>query len=188
MTGAAAAEANAEVEASIQRLFYYAGFADKFDGAVHATRTQFVTLAMPEPWGVVGLVCPEEAPLLAFVSLVAPAIAMGNSVVVVPSQTHPLAAADLYSVFDTSDVPGGVINIVTGETKPLAKTLADHDGVDAIWHCGDSALAKTIEAASVGNVKFTWDLGEAVDWKMAHGRYFLRKATQVKAIWTPYGE
>ena len=188
MTGAAGPEAREEVEAAIRRLFFYAGFADKYDGAVHATRTRFVTLAMNEPWGVLGIVCPDEAPLLAFVSLVAPAIAMGNAVVAVPSRSHPLAATDLYSVFDTSDLPGGVVNIVTGEEAALAKTLADHDGVDALWHCGNKEFAKTIEAASAGNLKPTWDLCEHVDWGAAEGRAFLRRATQVKNIWTPYGE
>ena len=115
MTGASARAAEAEVEASVRRAFFYAGFADKFDGAVHATRSRFVTLAMNEPWGVMGIVCPNEAPLLAFISLVMPAIAMGNCVVAVPSALHPLSATDFYTVLDTSDVPGGVVNIVTGE-------------------------------------------------------------------------
>ena len=134
MTGASARAAEAEVEASVRRAFFYAGFADKFDGAVHATRSRFVTLAMNEPWGVMGVVCPNEAPLLAFVSLVMPAIAMGNCVVAVPSANHPLSATDFYSVLDTSDVPAGVVNIVTGEANALAKTLAEHDGVDALWY------------------------------------------------------
>ena len=115
MTGADARAAKAEVEAAIRRAFYYAGFADKFDGAVHATRSRFVTLAMNEPWGVMGIVCPNEAPLIGFVSLVMPAIAMGNCVVAVPSSLHPLSATDLYTVLDASDVPAGVVNIVTGD-------------------------------------------------------------------------
>jgi aldehyde dehydrogenase (NAD+) len=188
MTGASAREAEAEVEAAIRRLFFYAGFADKFDGAVHATKTRFVTLAMNEPWGVMGVVCPDEAPLLAFVSLVAPTIAMGNSVVVVPSGAHPLSATDFYSVLETSDVPAGVVNIVTGEADALTKTLAEHDGVDALWHAGSAASAKAAEAASAGNLKTTWTLGDSVDWSAAQGRLFLRRATQVKNIWTPYGE
>ena len=188
MTGASARDASQEVEASIRRLFFYAGFADKYDGAVHATKTRFVTLAMNEPWGVMGIVCPDEAPLLAFVSLTAPAIAMGNAVVVVPSSLHPLAATDFYSVLDTSDVPAGVVNIVTGEADVLAKTLAEHDGVDAMWHAGPAAAGKMVQAASAGNLKATWTLGAGVDWKSAEGRAFLRHATQIKTIWTPYGE
>jgi aldehyde dehydrogenase (NAD+) len=188
MTGASARAAEAEVEASIRRAFVYAAHADKFDGAVHATRSRFVTLAMNEPWGVMGVVCPNEAPLLAFVSLVMPAIAMGNCVVAVPSAAHPLSATDLYSVLDTSDVPAGVVNIVTGETNALAKTLAEHDGVDALWYVGDAAGAAEAEALSAGNLKATWVSATAIDWPRAEGREFLRRATQVKNIWTPYGE
>ena len=188
MTGASARAAREEVDASIRRAFFYAGFADKFDGAVHATRTRFVTLAMNEPWGVMGIVCPDEAPLLGFVSLVMPAIAMGNAVVVAPSAAHPFSATDFYSLLDTSDVPGGVVNIVTGEANVLAKTLAEHDGVDALWYAGDKAGASQVEALSAGNLKATWTVSNGLDWSQAEGREFLRRATQVKNIWTPYGE
>ena len=188
MTGAPSRVAREEVEASVRRAFYYAGFADKFDGAVHATRTKFVTLAMNEPWGVMGLVCPDNSPLLGLVSLVMPAIAMGNAVVVVPSAAHPLSATDFYSVLDTSDVPAGVVNIVTGEARPLARTLAEHDNVDALWCVGDADLGREVEASSSGNLKATWTLPATLDWPAAEGREFLRRATQVKNIWTPYGE
>ncbi|HTZ66038.1 MAG TPA: aldehyde dehydrogenase family protein [Roseiarcus sp.] len=188
MTGASARAAMAEVDASIRRAFVYAAHADKFDGAVHATRSRFVTLAMNEPWGVMGIVCPNEAPLLAFVSLVLPAIAMGNCVVAIPSVGHPLSATDLYSVLETSDVPAGVVNIVTGEANVLAKTLAEHDGVDAVWYVGDAEGASQVEALSAGNLKATWTSAAAIDWLKAEGRAFLRRATQVKNIWTPYGE
>ena len=189
MTGATAREAREEVDASIRRLFFYAGFADKYDGAVHATQTRFVTLAMNEPWGVMGIVCPDEAPLLAFVSLVAPAIAMGNAVVVAPVAAHPLAATDFYSVLDTSDVPAGVVNIVTGEADALAKTLAEHDGVDAL-------VARGIRGGREGGRgglgrKFEGDLDAGRRRSIGarpQGREFLRRATQVKNIWTPYGE
>jgi aldehyde dehydrogenase (NAD+) len=188
MTGASVRAAEAEVEASTRRAFVYAGYADKFDGAVHATRSRFVTLAMNEPWGVMGVVCPNDAPLLAFVSLVMPAIAMGNCVIAVPSASYPLSATDFYSILDTSDVPGGVVNIVTGEANALARTLAEHDGVDALWYVGDAEGAAQIEVLSAGNLKATWVSGSAIDWRRAEGREFLRRATQVKNIWTPYGE
>jgi len=188
MTGASGRAAAAEVEAAIRRAFFYAGFADKYDGAVHATCSRFVTLAMNEPWGVMGIVCPNEAPLLAFVSLVMPAIAMGNSVAAVPSSAHPLSATDLYTVLDASDVPAGVVNIVTGEANALATTLAEHDGVDALWYVGDPAGAAKVEALSAGNLKATWTTSTAIDWTKAEGREFLRRASQVKNIWTPYGE
>ena len=188
MTGASARAAEAEVEGAIRRAFFYAGFADKFDGAVHATRTRFVTIAMNEPWGVMGVICPDEVPLLGFVSLVMPAIAMGNCVIAVPSAVHALMATDLYSVLDTSDMPGGVVNIVTGDANALAATLAEHEGVDALWYVGDAAGAAKVEALSAGNLKATWTASSAIDWTRAEGREFLRRATQVKNIWTPYGE
>ena len=155
---------------------------------MHATKTRFVTLAMNEPWGVMGIVCPDEAPLIGFVSLVLPAIAMGNAVVVVPSASHPLSATDFYSLLDTSDAPAGVVNIVTGEAAALAKTLAEHDGVDAVWGVGPRELSKAIEAASAANLKATWTRLPPRDWADEQGRDYLRRATQVKNIWTPYGE
>ncbi len=187
-----ATAARTEVEAAVRRLFFYAAWADKYDGRVHATRSRHVTLAMPEPFGVMGIVCPDEAPLLAFVSLVAPAIAMGNCVVAVPSPTQPLAATDFYQVLDTSDVPGGVVNIVTGARDELAATLAAHDAVSALWYHGPKAGGAAAEAASAGNLKSCWsNHGKARDWLSAtegQGRDYLRHATQIKNIWVPYGE
>jgi aldehyde dehydrogenase (NAD+) len=178
-----------EVAATIRRAFYYAAQADKFDGAVHATKSAHVTLAMPEPYGVMGIACPTDAPLLGFVSLVLPAIAMGNSVVAIPSQNMPLAATDLYQVLETSDLPGGVVNIVTGAREELVKTLAEHDDVAAVWYCGTPEGAKAVEGQSAGNLKVTWAMANR-DWLGAagQGREFLRRATQVKNIWVPYGE
>ncbi len=189
--GAPAGKANQEVDTAVQRCFWYAAQADKFDGAVHQTKSAHVTLAMHEPWGVMGIACPTRFPLLGFVSLVLPAIAMGNRVVAVPSQTQPLAATDLYQVFDTSDLPGGVVNIVTGERDVLARTLADHDGVDAIWYLGSTDGCKDVETRSAGNIKATWtENGAARDWLKpeGYGRAFLHRSTQVKNIWVPYGE
>ena len=183
--------AQAEVECAIRRIFWYAAQADKLDGAVHQTKSAHVTLAMNEPLGVVGIACPTAFPLLGLVSLALPAIAMGNRVVAIPSQSHPLAATDLYQVFDTSDVPGGVVNIVTGERDVLAKTLAEHDDVDALWYAGTRDGAAMVEAASAGNLKQTWtEDGAARNWASAEGqgRAFLTRAMQVKNIWVPYGE
>jgi aldehyde dehydrogenase (NAD+) len=179
--------AKLEVETCISRLFTYGAWADKYDGAIHNVPIRGVALAMNEPIGTVGLICPEEFPLLGLISLVAPAIAMGNTVIVVPSQTHPLAATDFYSVLETSDVPAGVVNIVTGDSSALAKTLADHLDVDAVWH---AKHAEMIERASAANLKRTFNL-EARDWLdtlQGEGREFLREASQVKNIWIPYGE
>lgn len=191
-TGVSSKAAADETERAIRRIFWYAAYADKYDGAVHATQSRHVTIAMNEPWGVMGIVCPDEMPLLSLVSLTMPALAMGNRVVVVPSQRHPLLATNLYQVIDTSDVPGGVFNIVTGERDPLAGTLAKHDGVDAVWYCGTAGGSEMVEKASIGNLKAIWaDRGIARDWrdsKVGQGREYLRRATQVKNIWLPYGE
>ena len=129
-------DGKAEVEATIARLFTYAAWADKWDGQVHQTPIRGVTLAMKEPIGVIGVAAPEEFPLLGFVSVVAPAIATGNTVVAIPSEAQPLAVTDFYQVLETSDVPAGVVNIVTGRRDELAKVLAEHDDVDAIWYFG----------------------------------------------------
>jgi aldehyde dehydrogenase (NAD+) len=190
-TGGAAEQGLEEVEASVARLFSYAAWADKYDGAVHHTPIRGVTLAMNEPVGVIGIACPEERPLLGLVSLVAPAVAVGNTVIAIPSETHPLAATELYTVLEAADVPAGVINIVTGEKDALAKVLAEHDDVEAVWYFGNRAAAADVERASAGNMKRTW-----VDWLgrvwedgvQGEGRDFLRQATQVKNIWIPYGE
>ena len=181
----------AEVEATVSRLFSYAAWADKYDGAVHGVPLRGLTLALVEPIGVMGLVCPDAAPLLGLVSLVAPAIAMGNAVVVVPSERHPLSATDLYQVLETSDVPAGVVNIVTGSRKVLAPVLAGHDDVDALWHFGPAAFAREVEELSAGNMKRTWTGDGERDWLSPHaseGPEFLREATQVKNVWTPSGD
>ena len=180
-----------EVDASIARLFTYAAWADKFDGAVKSVPIRGVALAMNEPCGVIGAICPDEAPLLGLISLMAPAIAMGNTCVLVPSQAYPLAATDFYQVLETSDLPGGVVNIVTGDHGELAKTLAEHMDVDAVWSFSSSPISALIERASASNVKRTWvNHARARDWFGAdgEGRPFLRAATDVKTIWVPYGE
>jgi len=146
---------------------------------------------MTEPIGVIGIACPDDHPLLGLVSLVAPAICVGNAVVAIPSERAPLAATDFYQVLETSDVPAGVINIVTGAKDGLARTLAEHDDVDAQWYFGSREGVKAVELASAGNMKRTWCESVARAWtdvREGEGRAFLREATQVKNIWIPYGE
>ena len=191
MDGRAKREASREVDASIRRLFTYAAWADKWDGAVHNVPIRAVALAMHEPIGVMGIAAPEEFPLLGFVSTVAPAVAIGNTVVAIPSQGYPLAATDFYSVLDTSDLPAGVINIVTGEKNALSKVLAEHDDVEAMWYFGDRDGVKAVELASANNMKRTWATWQFRDFlnsEEGEGREYLREATQVKNIWVPYGE
>jgi aldehyde dehydrogenase (NAD+) len=179
------------VDAAVSRLFTYGAWADKYDGLVHQVPMRGVALAMNEPIGVMGLACPDDAPLLGMVSLIGAAIATGNTVVVIPSEKHPLAATDFYQVLETSDVPGGVINIVTGPKDSLMKTIAEHDDVDAVWYFGAREGVRAVELASAGNMKRTWASWDARDWFSpldGEGREFLREATQVKNIWIPYGE
>jgi aldehyde dehydrogenase (NAD+) len=111
---------------------------------------------------------------------------------VIPSEAHPLSATDFYQVLETSDVPAGVVNIVTGPKDVIGKVLAEHDDVDSVWYFGTSEGSKVVEYASAGNMKRTWvDYGHARDWlnkTQGEGPEFLREATNVKNIWTPYGE
>jgi len=185
-------QAAAEVESGIERIFTYAAWADKYDGSVHNPPMRNVTLAMNEAIGAVGIICPTEAPLLGFLSLVMPAVAAGNVVVAVPSERYATIIGDLYQVFDTSDLPGGVVNIVAGRPAELAKTLAEHDDIDAIWCFREPADATLVKEASVGNLKQVWTNDKFdIDWfdsKQCEGSYFMRHATQIKNIWVPYGE
>lgn len=181
----------AEVEATIRRLFTYAAWADKYDGRIKGVPLRGVAMAMPTPVGVIGAICPDEAPLLGLISAMAPAIAMGNRTVLVASEAFPLAATDFYQILDTSDVPGGVVNILTGSHTDLAPTLAAHMDVDAVWCFSSSPLSRGIEEASASNLKRTWvNDGHARDWMGAagEGRAFLEQATEIKTIWVPYGE
>jgi aldehyde dehydrogenase (NAD+) len=191
-TGRSKRAALSEHDAAVRAWFTYAAWADKHDGAVHDVPLRGVTLAMNEPLGVVATIAPDALPLLGLVSMIAPAVAMGNRVVAVPSATYPLAATDLYQIFDTSDLPGGVVNIVTGDRNALARVLADHDDVDAIWYVGDADGITAVERASAGNMKRSWCQAaeSGRDWfeTTRASREFLRRATQVKNIWIPYGE
>jgi aldehyde dehydrogenase (NAD+) len=185
-------QAENEVRLSIERIFSYAAWADKFDGAVHSPPFRSVALAMNEPIGTVGVICPAEVPLLGLLSLVLPALAVGNTVIAVPSESYPLITADLYQLLETSDLPGGALNLITGCASELLKTLAEHDDVDALWSFSDAASAATAKALSIGNLKqvFTNE-GRSIDWfdaAQSEGRWFLHHAVQIKNIWIPYGE
>ena len=191
MTGAPADAAGAEVTTAIERLFTCAAWADKFDGRAADVPIRGMALALREPVGMIGIIAPDDAPLLGAVSLLAPALAMGNRVILVPSAACPLAATDLYQVLDTSDVPPGVVNIVTGPVQPLAETLAAHLDLDALWcFAGDTDRAR-LDHAAAGNLKRLW-LNHAgnPDWHAPDldARPFLNAATEVKTVWVPYGE
>ncbi len=178
-------DGQAEVGAALEALFAAAAWADKYEGVVHPTPLRNVTLALPEPIGVMGLLCPDDQPLLALARLAGLALALGNTLVVVPSPQAPLTATDFYQVLETSDVPAGTFNIVTGARDELAQILAEHDDVDAVWYAGPREGWALVERASAGNLKRTWTLP-------AHGPLpdadeILRQATQIKNIWVPYG-
>lgn len=147
---------------------------------------------MNEPVGVMGIACPEECPLLGFVSLFAPAIVRGNTMVVVPSEASPLSALDLYQVFETSDLPAGVINIVSGSKEHLSKYLAEHQDIEAMWYHGTALGSRFVEHAAAENVKRTWvNYGQSWDWfddEQGQGEHYLYQATESKNIWMPMGE
>ena len=185
-------QASEEVRLGVERLFAYAAWVDKYEGVVHSPPFRNVSMAMNEAVGTAGVICPAEAPLLGFLSLVLPLVAAGNCVIAVPSASYPLIASDLYQLFDTSDVPGGVINIVTGRPAELVKVLAEHDDVDVLWCYGEGELCATAKRLSAGNLKQVWtNEGRRIDFFSARegeGRWYLDHAFQVKNIWVPYGE
>ena len=189
-TGNSQTEAEQEFDSSIERLFTYAAWADKYDGAVHQPPLKGVTLAMNEPIGIIGIGCPDTAPLLSFVSLLAPAIAMGNRVIIIPSERYPLIATDFYQVLETSDVPAGVVNIITGQKDSLVEVLANHYEVESIWYQGSSEGCKMVELASASNLKRTWvNQGKEVNWfEQGKEKQILREACEIKNIWIPYGD
>jgi aldehyde dehydrogenase (NAD+) len=177
-----------EVEASLRTLFRWAAWADKVDGRAAGAPFRGVALAMREPVGTIGVLCDDRSPLLGLVATMAPAIAMGNRTVLVASEPFPLAATDFYQVLETSDVPGGVVNILTGSHRELVPTLAAHLDLDALWSFSSQPLVQVIEAKSVGNLKRTWVESRARDWTRADDHAFIDAATEVKTVWIPYGE
>ena len=181
-----------EVRLGVERLFAYAAWADKYEGVVHSPPFRNISVAMNEAIGTAAVICPAEAPLLGFLSLVLPLVVAGNCVIAVPSASYPLIAGDLYQLFDTSDVPGGVINIVTGRPAELMKVLAEHDDVDALWCYGEQELCAAAKRSSAGNLKQVWtNEGRRINFfstREGEGRWYLDHAFQVKNIWVPYGE
>ncbi|MGH1331068.1 MAG: aldehyde dehydrogenase family protein [Paracoccaceae bacterium] len=186
LTGTNAGKAQAEVESAINTLFTFAAWADKLDGAAKGVPLRGLAVAVNEPIGVIGALCDDAAPLAGLVLAMAPAIAMGNRVVLAASQPYPLAATDFAQVLDTSDVPGGVVNILTGDHSALAAPLAGHLGVDAMWSFSSSDLSKEIEQASADNLKRTWvNNGQTREYS---ARDWLSQCVESKTIWVPYGE
>jgi len=192
LSGKDEAAATAELELCISRIYTYAAMTDKYDSAVHSTPFRMVTLAMKEALGVIAIVAPAEAGFIGLISTVMPAIAMGNRVVVVPSQRYALLATDFYQVLDTSDLPGGTVNIVTGDQQVLAAELAKHYDVEGLWYWGTLEGSRMVESEAAATMKRTWvNYGRYHDWDdplQGEGEVFLRKAVEIKNIWIPYGE
>ena len=192
LTGMKAKAAASEVELSIQRLFTAAAYCDKHEGAVHEPPIRGVALAMNEAIGTIGIVCPDDAPLLSFVTLMAFSMAAGNTSVIIPSERYPLLATDFYQILETSDLPAGVVNIVTGPRDAMAAPLAKHYGVEALWYFGSQQGCADVEHAATENMKRTWlNYGKAYDWadkQQMNPKILMDKGTEVKNIWVPYGD
>ena len=190
-TGGDAGAARVEVDAAVQSLFTFAAWADKYDGSVHSTPFRNVTFAMNEPVGTIGIRCGDRAPLAGVIGPVGAALSQGNVAVVVVPERSPIPALDLVQVMETSDVPPGTVNLLSGIHDEVVPTLASHDDVDQLWDFVADDLSGDSERLSAGNLKRVWVDREAVaDWREPTGRatdLLLRKATRVKNIWVPYG-
>ncbi|MBI5405092.1 MAG: aldehyde dehydrogenase family protein, partial [Candidatus Kerfeldbacteria bacterium] len=172
-------EAEVEFEQALERLFYWAGSVDKFEGRVQPVPGRFLVTATPEPMGVIGVRTPNQYPLLALVGAIGPAMATGNTVAVVAGA--PCVAMDFVQVIQNSDVPAGVVNILTAQDPDgIAKLLAEHMDVDHVWHFGTEKGGTAVEKASAGNMKRTWVPHGRLDWTGPWGASdaFLREATQ----------
>ncbi len=184
--------AGEQVDETIKRLFDAAAWADKNDGAVHSTPFRGLTYTLNEPVGVIAVVCPPSPSFLPFVSLGAVAVALGNAVILVPSERGPIPAAEFVQVLEASDVMPGVWNVVTGLEGELAEVLAAHDDIDALWHFGSSESVVRCLELSAGNLKQTWAVPDCnYDWTDPNGalcREIVRRSVQVKNVWAPSGE
>ena len=179
-------DGTAEVAASIDTLFTFAAWADKYDGAAHGVPVRGVALGMHEPVGKIAVFCADDWPLLGTISPLAAAISMGNRVTLIPSHPYPLAATDLTQVLETSDVPAGVVNVLTGDHADLAPHAAGHADIDAVWSFSGADISGVIERKAASNLKRTWvNYGKSVEPK---AKDMLAQATEVKTIWIPYGE
>ena len=191
LTGKSLAQAQTEFDLAIKRIFTSAAWADKYDGQIHSPPQRVVSLAMKEAIGNIAIVAPEEAGFLGFISTIMPAIAMGNRVVIVPSEQTSLIALDFYQVLATSDLPAGVINIITGDRNELTQTLAKHYDIEAFWYWGSSHGSQLVEFEAAASMKRTWvNYGQQYDWfdcKHIESDLFYRKTVEIKNIWLPYG-
>jgi len=178
-----------EVETALDTLFAAAAWADKFDGTIANTPMRGATLVVNEPLGVIGAFCPNHMPLMGLIAPLASGLAMGNRMIMVASETAPLIATDLYQILDTSDVPAGAANILTGSHTELAPHMAGHMEIDAVWSFSQADISKTIQENSITNLKRTWvNDGYDQTWNSAFVKTALPHATEPKTIWIPFGE
>lgn len=188
--GLSKSKAAAQVDAAIDRWVWYAGWTDKIAqiaGGTNPVAGPFFNVSSPEPTGVVAVLAPQESSLLGLVSVIAPAIAAGNTVVVVTSEKSPLPALSLGEVLATSDVPGGVVNVLSGKTAEIAAPLAAHQDVNAIDLAGaDAELAKALEVAAADNLKRVLR-PQPVDWAADPGTERLMAFLETKTVWHPTG-
>ncbi|GHG66401.1 aldehyde dehydrogenase family protein [Streptomyces griseocarneus] len=188
--GLSKSKAAAQVDAAIDRWVWYAGWTDKIAQVVGGTNPvagPFFNVSSPEPTGVVAVVAPQESSLLGLVSVIAPVIAAGNTVVVITSEKAPLPALSLGEVLATSDVPGGVVNILSGKAAEISPSLAAHQDVNAIDLAGaDEELAKALEVAAADNLKRVVR-PQAVDWAADPGTGRLTAFLETKTVWHPTG-
>ena len=191
-TGLATSVARAEVEKSIDRVLYYAGWSDKYQqifSSVNPVSSSHFNFSMLEPTGVVSILAPEETGLIGVVSTIMPAIVGGNTVIALASTAKPLAAVTLAEVLATSDLPGGVVNILTGKRPELLEHFASHMDVNACVYCGrDTEELATVRTKSALNVKRAISY-DREDWMTdeAQSPYFILDTQEVKTTWHPVG-
>ena len=192
--GASKAAAAREVEASVDRLIYYAGWTDKYEqvlGNVNPVAAPYFNFTVTEPMGIVGVLAPEEAPLLALVSLVAPAITSGNTVIALASTAQPYPAILLGEMLATSDLPGGVVNLLTGFRKEMVPTFATHTHLRALVGVADAEERKTLALGAADSIKrlSLTKAEEPTDWfaDAAQSVYAVRATLEFKTTWHPIG-
>ena len=192
--GATKAAAAREITTAVDRLVHYAGWADKFQqvlGGVNPVAAPYFNFTVAEPMGIVGVVAPDEAPLLGLVSLVAPAIVSGNTVVALASTTQPYPAVVLGELLATSDLPGGVVNLLTGLRRELLPTFASHTHLRALAAVANAEERKALALGAVESVKRTrfWKAEERTDWLSADAQslYLIRDFLEFKTTWHPVG-
>lgn len=190
-SGSTPAEAGTAVEATVDRLVHYAGWTDKLAavfGSANPVAGPFFSFSTPEPTGVVVVVAPPQDPLLGLVSVIAPIITSGNTAVVLASREHPLAAVALAETLATSDLPGGVVNILTGDPAEIAPHLAAHGDVNALDLTGaDGDLRVALERAAAGTVKRVFVPTSPPDFTRRPGTARLRAFLETKTVWHPTG-